>query len=107
MSIPQLTVLHNDGTEITVTPNLFDTFGFEKMLKSNPRLGTISENRLKLQAFRAWSAGKREGKVTQTWEQFSGPETTVLQVTETEPEDTETDEDLETLGMGLDTPPAA
>lgn len=105
MSIPQLTVLHNDGTETTVTPNLFDTFGFEKMLKTNPRLGTLSENRLKLQAFRAWSAGKREGTITQTWEEFSGPATTVLQVTETEQPDPE-GEDLETLGMGLDTPPA-
>lgn len=106
MAIPQLTVLNTDGTETIVTPNLFDTFGFEKMLKTNPKLGTLAENRLKLQAFRAWSAGKREGKITQTWEEFSGPATTVLQVTETEAPE-ETDEDLETLGLGLDTPPAA
>jgi hypothetical protein len=104
MAIPQLTILTTDGSETTVTPNLFDTFGFEKMLKANPRLGTLRENTLKLQAFRAWSAGKREGTVKQTWEEFSGPDTNVLQVTETETETA--DEELETLGMGLDTPPA-
>lgn len=102
MAIPKLTITTADGTEITVTPNLFDTFAFEKMLKANPRLGSLSENQLKLQSFRAWSAAKRTGQIEQTWEEFCG-EQGALQVV---PADEEEHED-DVLGLGLDTPPAA
>ena len=100
MAIQKLTITQHDGSEIIVVPNLFDTFGFEKMLKANPRLGTVQENSLKLQAFRGWSAAKRTGQTEQTWEQFTeGPEA-ALSVLQTD----ETDDELEVAGLGLDTP---
>ena len=104
MAIPQLTITQHDGTEVTVTPNLWDTFAFEKFLKANPRLGTLQENTLKLQAFRAWhAASQRLHLIEQTWEQFTNSPEAALQVVQTE--DT-ADEDQEVLGLGLDTPTA-
>jgi len=102
MPIPRLTITQHDGTEITVTPNLFDTFAFEKMLKANPRLGGLQDNTLKLQSFRAWSAAKRTGQIEQTWEEFSQSEHAALQVVAADEPDT--DEDAEgVLGLGLGT----
>lgn len=103
MAIPRLTITQHDGTEITVTPNLFDTFAFEKMLKANPRLGGLQDNTLKLQSFRGWSAAKRTGLIDQTWEDFSGSEQAALQVVAAD----EPEVDAEAvLGLGLDTPQA-
>jgi len=102
MAIPKLTITQADGSEITVTPNLFDTFAFEKMLKANPRLGTISENTMKLQSFRGWSAAKRAGLIDQTWEEFTDPNTGALMVI---PADEDEQHEDEVLGLGLDTPP--
>lgn len=100
MAIPKLTITQHDGTEITVTPNLWDTFAFEKFLKANPRLGTLQENTLKLQAFRAWhAASQRLGLIEQTWDEFTNSPQAALQVTQTE--ETEADEDV--LGLGLGT----
>ena len=105
MAIPRLTITQADGTEITVTPNLFDTFAFEKMLKANPRLGSVSENTMKLQSFRGWSAAKRAGLINQTWEEFTDPNTGALMVVPADVPD-EDDAELEVLGLGLDTPQA-
>jgi len=103
MAIPKLTITRHDGTELVVTPNLFDTFAFEKYLKSNPRLGSLQENTLKLQAFRAWhAAAQRLSLISQTWEEFTtGPEA-ALQVVQTEPED---EDELQVAGLGLGTNP--
>lgn len=104
MAIPKLTITQHDGAELTVTPNLWDTFAFEKFLKANPRLGSLQENTLKLQAFRAWhAASQRLGLISQTWEEFTNSPEAALQVVQTE----ETDEsDLDVHGLGLDTTPA-
>ena len=72
MAIQRLTITKIDGTEVTVTPNLGDTLNFEQMLRKNPRYGALDQNKLALGPFRAWSAGKREGVVTETWEEFAG-----------------------------------
>lgn len=106
MAIPKLTITKHDGTELTVTPNLFDTFAFEKYLKSNPRLGSLQENTLKLQAFRAWHAAKqRLGLIEQSWEEFTtGPEA-ALQVTQADDDDEAGDAELLVAGLGKDTNP--
>jgi hypothetical protein len=105
-TIPKLEITLADGTEIIVTPNLFDTFGFEKLLKANPRLGSLADNQLKLNAFRAWSAAKRTGVLDMTWEQFGDPNTGVLMVRPAPEPDEDDDAELEVLGLGLDTPAA-
>lgn len=104
MSIPKLTITQHDGTEITVTPNLWDTFAFEKMLKANPRLGSLQDNTLKLQAFRAWhAASQRLGLISQTWEEFTNSAEAALQVV---PADEPDEDELEVSGLGLGTPTA-
>lgn len=72
MAIQRLTITKVDGTEVTVTPCLADTLNFERTLKNNPAWGSLQENQLKAGPFRAWSAGKREGTITETWEEFAG-----------------------------------
>ena len=105
MSIPKLEITQADGSTIVVAPNLFDTFGFEKLLKANPRMGSLQENSMKLQAFRAWSAAKRQGLTEQTWEEFTGAEGVLQVVPYKEPETA--DDELEVAGLGLDTPTEA
>lgn len=70
MAITQLTITHLDGSEVTVTPNLGDTLNFERTLKNNPRWGSLQENALKMQPFRAWSAARRENPATASWEEW-------------------------------------
>lgn len=108
MAIKRFTITRADGTETTVTPNLGDTLNFERTVKRNPRLGTIQDNMLMMQPFRCWSAGKREGTITETWEEFSDGPNAVLEVNLVEDADADT-EDTEVdlggaTGLGLDTP---
>lgn len=105
MSKNQLVITLHDSTELKVTPNLWDTMAFEKFLRANPRLGTISENQLTLQAFRGWHAAKRQGLLTVTWEEFSQSDTAALMVTAAKDDEDDEDE-LEVAGLGLDTNPA-
>ena len=101
MAIQKFTITQHDGSEVTVTPNLGDTLNFERTLKQNPKWGSLQENALKMQPFRAWSAGRREGTITATWEDFTtGPEAAI----DVSPAD-EADEadDLEVPGWGLGT----
>lgn len=101
MAIQRLTITRLDGTETTVTPCLADTLNFEATLKKNPRWGDLKENALKMQPFRAWSAGRREGTVTETWEEFT---TSVAEVSFAVEEGTE-DDDAEGSALGLDGSP--
>lgn len=108
MAIKRFTILRADGTETTVTPNLGDTLNFERTIKRNPRLGSIQDNMLMMQPFRCWSAGKREGTITETWEEFSEGPNAALEVNlvdDSAAEDTDTEVDLGgATGLGLDTP---
>jgi hypothetical protein len=70
MALQRLNITYLDGSVRTVTPNLGDTLNFERTLKNNPRWGTLQENALKMQPFRAWSAAKREDPNTVTWEEW-------------------------------------
>lgn len=97
MALQKLTITRLDGTETTVTPNLGDTLNFERTLKNNPRWGSLQENVLRMQPFRAWSAGKREGTITETWEEFAD---NVADVTAAGAN--EDDEDV-VAGLGKDT----
>ncbi|MHA7293697.1 hypothetical protein [Arthrobacter sp. HLT1-21] len=101
MSIQQLKITRLDGTEIVVTPNLGDTLNFETTLRKNKaKWGTLEENALKMGPFRAWSAGRREGSITETWDEFT---TNVADVSNVEAVE-DTDEDTETpLGLGTPT----
>lgn len=104
MAIKRLTIIKHDGSELTVTPNLGDTLNFETTLRKNPRWGTLQENMLKMQPFRAWSAARRIGATEQTWEEFStGPEA-VLDVVFAGADD---DDELAVDGVGLDTQTSA
>lgn len=100
-TIKRLVVTRADGTEFTVTPNLGDTLNFENTLRKNPRWGTLQENVLKMQPFRAWSAARRTGDYEGTWEDFSAGENAVLDVSF---EDTDAEDELAVDGVGLDTP---
>lgn len=102
MTINQLTIVRLDGTEVTVTPNLGDTLNFETTLRKNPQWGDLKANALKMQPFRAWSAGRREGTITETWEEFTA---SVHEVNFTENTVDENPDHVEDLG--LDTPTAA
>lgn len=104
MAIKRLTIIKHDGTETTVTPNLGDTLNFETTLRKNPRWGTLQENMLKMQPFRAWSAARRTGVTEQTWEEFSAGPEAVLDVTWADGDD---DDELAVDGVGLDTPTPA
>lgn len=100
--IKRLVVTRHDGTAFTVTPNLGDTLNFETTLRKNPRWGSLQENVLKMQPFRAWSAARRTGQYDGTWEDFSAGPEAVLDVSF---EDGDGDEDeLAVDGVGLDTP---
>ena len=103
-TIKRLVVTRADGTEFTVTPNLGDTLNFETTLRKNPRWGSLQENVLKMQPFRAWSAARRAGLYDGTWEDFSAGENAVLDVSF---EDTDHEDELAVDGVGLDTPTAA
>lgn len=103
-TIKRLVVTRADGTTFTVTPNLGDTLNFESTLRKNPRWGTLQENVLKMQPFRAWSAGRRTGAVTESWEDFSSGENAVLDVSFEDAEDAGDDDELAVDGVGLDTP---
>lgn len=104
MAIKRLTIIKHDGTEVTVTPNLGDTLNLETTLRKNPRWGTLQENMLKMQPFRAWSAARRTGVTEQTWEEFSSGPEAVLDVITAAQDD---DDELAVEGVGLDTPTAA
>lgn len=104
-TIKRLVVTRADGTEFTVTPNLGDTINFENTLRKNPRWGSLQENVLKMQPFRAWSAARRTGQFEGTWEEFSAGADAVLEVRFED--DTADDDELAVEGVGLDTPTAA
>lgn len=101
MAIQKLTITKLDGTEVTVTPNLADTLNFETTLRKNPSWGTLEQNKLKAGPFRAWSAGRREGTVTETWEDF------ISNTAEVAVAEDVADDDNEVAGLGLDTPTTA
>ena len=101
MAIQRLTITKIDGTEFTVTPNLADTLNFETTLRKNPQWGTLAQNQLKAGPFRAWSAARREGLITETWEDFISSTAEVALVAAPAADD---DDDNEVAGLGLDTP---
>ena len=103
--IKRLVVTRHDGTEFTVTPNLGDTLNFENTLRKNPRWGSLQENVLKMQPFRAWSAARRTGEFEGSWEDFSAGPEAVLDVSFED--DGADDDELAVDGVGLDTPTAA
>lgn len=105
MAKNQLVITLHDNTEVKVTPNLWDTMAFEKHLRANPRMGSLQENPMTLQAFRGWHAAKRQGLLSVSWEEFSQSETAALMVIADKDEDTDEDEGLDVAGLGLDTPP--
>jgi len=97
MAIQRLLITKMDGTEVIVTPNLGDSLNFERTLKNNPKWGTLQENQLKAGPFRAWSAGKREGSITETWEDFAN----VVADVSVAPEPAPADDDEVVAGLGL------
>lgn len=111
MAIKRLTITRIDGTETTVTPNLADTIAFEAFLRKDPRRGSLQQNMLTLQPFRAFSAARREGVITESWEDFLAGTLEVTADTgaadtgaaDTEPEADEVDLGGVT-GLGKDTP---
>lgn len=106
MAKNQLNITLHDGTELRVTPNLWDTMAFEKYLRANPRMGSITENQLTLQAFRGWHAAKRQELLTVSWEEFSQSDTAALMVTAAKGDEDDEDDELEVAGLGLGTSPA-
>lgn len=100
MAIQRLTITKIDGTEVTVTPNLGDTLNFEQMLRKNPRYGALDQNKLALGPFRAWSAGRREGTITESWEDFAAA---VADVSVAEDAAADDDENATALGEGTAT----
>lgn len=99
MAVQRLTITRLDGTEVTVTPNIADSLNFETTLRKNPQWGTLAQNQVKAGPFRAWSAGRREGTITESWEEFTNnvSEVAVAKAPEVEDEN-------EVAGLGLDTP---
>jgi hypothetical protein len=100
MAIQRLTITRLDGSEITVTPNLADSINFEGTLRKNPQWGTLAQNQVKAGPFRAWSAGRREGTVTESWEDFLNNTANVEVAEDPAPAD---DDATEVDGLGLDT----
>jgi hypothetical protein len=98
MAIQRLKITRLDGSETIVTPNLADSINFETTLRKNPQWGTLAQNQVKAGPFRAWSAGRREGSITDTWEDFLN-NTAEVAVAEDAPAD-----ENEVDGLGLDTP---
>lgn len=96
MTIQRLTITKIDGTEVTVTPNLGDTLNFEQFLRKNPRYGALDQNKLALGPFRAWSAGRREGTITESWEDFASAVADV----NVAPDAADVDPDNEVAGLG-------
>lgn len=109
--IKVFSILRADGSEVHVTPNLGDTLNFERTVKRNPRMGSIQDNMLMMQPFRCWSAGKREGTITDTWEEFSDGPNAVLEVNLVDDAAADDDENAVDLGgatgANLDTPTEA
>lgn len=102
MAIQRLLITKLDGTEITVTPCLADNLNFERTLKNNPSWGTLQENQVKAGPFRAWSAGRRENSITESWDEFINA---VQDVTVApEPANAVEDENVvDGLGLGTET----
>ncbi len=94
MAIQKLRVTLADGTTHDVVPTLEDTLTFETTLRKNRGWGTLQDNALKLQPFRAWNALRRSGATDLTWERFTTGPTAALsvEVVRDDPEDTDTDE---------------
>ena len=101
MAIQRLLITKMDGTEVIVTPNLGDSLNFERTLKNNPKWGTLQENQLKAGPFRAWSAGKREGTITETWEEFANVVADVSVAAE--PAAADPENEVDGLGLGTET----
>lgn len=96
-------ILLADGEHIDVQTNLFDQAAFERALRNNRSWGSLADNAMRMQAFRAWHAAKRQGLLDLAWEQFyESPDTPVIAVVPA-PEDEDDDEDgLEVEGLGED-----
>lgn len=80
MSNATLVITNYDETKIEVTPNIGDTLAFESTLRKNKAWGSYTDNAMRMQYFRAWNAAKREGKTTQTWDEFSSGDQAALDV---------------------------
>lgn len=80
MASKQLRITFADDTTIEVTPNLFDTLNFETTLRKNPSWGTLQQNALRMQPFRAWSAARRLKLTELTWDQFTAADSPVVDV---------------------------
>lgn len=59
-----------DGRSLVVTVTLLDKVAFEVYIRNNPRFGSLGDNVIRMQAFWAWSAAKREHGLDLTWEEF-------------------------------------
>lgn len=98
MANNRFTITFADGTTQTVTTTLEDRLNFESTLRKNKHWGSLSDNALKMPAFVAWSAAKRLGLTTLSWDEFSRGEHAVLDVELFTEEPTE----LEVEGLGED-----
>lgn len=92
-----------DGEHIDVQTNLFDQAAFEKALRHNKSWGSLADNAMRMQAFRAWHAAHRQGLLPISWEQFyESPDTPVIAVVPTPDEQPDDGEGLEVEGLGED-----
>jgi hypothetical protein len=100
-----LTITQHDGQTVDVTPNIGDTLAFESTLRKNKSWGGLTDNAMRMMFFRAWSAAKREGKTTQTWDEFSSGEHAVTDVSFKKADEVEADPEAAAVeGLGESIP---
>ncbi|PYY34096.1 hypothetical protein DEJ16_12635 [Curtobacterium sp. MCJR17_055] len=93
MSNATLVITTHDDQKLEVTPNIGDTLAFESTLRKNKAWGSLTDNAMRMQFFRAWSAAKRENKTDQTWDEFSSGEHAAVDVSFKKDDDESGDDD--------------
>ncbi|MFD2674988.1 hypothetical protein [Gulosibacter bifidus] len=95
----QFTAKLETGNTFTVSPKFADKIAFEQYL-ANRNIGNIATNVFRMQAFCTWRAGKRDGHIDMTLDDFMN-QLVEIDVTEAPAIDDEADDDAMIEGVTL------
>lgn len=86
MALKTYEITYTDGASPDeVAPVLADGIAFEAHLRAKPSLGKLQDNMILAMAYRAWAALRREGRTSESWNDWMPRVADIELVNEDEP----------------------